>query len=223
MASLLGSALRLHGGMDRWQRVSLIRARLLAHRMPPAEDVWNLFDLQASTRLPVVCLEHRSPDGLISSYENGSLAFYGHSGQRLATPDLSGTHGRLDDDVRTVFGLSGFIWLALNAPFILATSGFDPQVVEPSGSKRRGRLCVLSPEPLGGRARPLIAAFASSGLLRALHQRADGAGGPETTSVPTEYVLERGLLVARRHRMRLRRSGEQPSHLNLMIEAITLG
>lgn len=198
MGSLLGTAVRVHGGMARWQRISLIHGTVVAHRHHGRTE---RFVLQASTRLPLLCLEHQAPGGLISSFRDGLLAVHEPDGRRIAV-DQRARGGRLGDDAWDVFGTSGILWLALNAPFAFATDGFSP-VADPQSRAGRQRLHIETPASLGGRTRPLLAAFSHRGVLRAIHQRLGGGLPGVATILNSRYALRSGLLVATRQRLRM--------------------
>jgi hypothetical protein len=220
MGSLLGNATRVHGGMDRWQRVSIIRATVVARRFirghAPSEQ-W--FNLMASTRLPLLCLEHRVSGGLVCSFRSGTLAVHGPSGRRLATPD---ERGATFDDAWPVFRFSEALWLALNSPFIFEAEGLSP-VETGTRLRSRRRLGIDAPAMIGGSAKSVVATFSQEGVLRSIHQRMD-TGNSVTTTVPTAYALHNGLLFA--HGQCLRVSGlsadTRRPRLHLAFHAVTL-
>lgn len=198
MGSLLGTAVRVHGGIDRWQGISLIQATVVAHR--PHGRV-ERFALQASTRLPLLCLEHQVPGGLISSFRDGLLVVHEPDGRRIAV-DQHARSSQGGNDGWDIFGASGVLWLALNAPFVFATGGFVP-LAQPLVHAGRQRLHIGPPTSLGGRMRPILAAFTNHGVLRAVHQRLSGGLPGVATVLNSRYALRGGLLVATRQRLRM--------------------
>jgi hypothetical protein len=217
MGSLLAAAVRVHGGMDRWQRISAIRATasVLVGR-PGRARAEMQFDLIASTRVPVLCLAQRVSGGLISSFRNGILSVHESDGVSPVTapPDTDAAH-----TAWRVFDASEAIWFALNAPFVFAADAFV-SADDGEARARVRRVVVHTPPANGIAALSATAIFSAQGVLRAVHLR---RSEPVLTSVSmSAYALQEGLLIARHHRVRMTGapSGSHASSVNVSFDAV---
>lgn len=183
---LLSLAVRAHGGLDRWERLSEIRVRLDAGGLALASK-WKpraLRDLRAavSTRTPRTVFEGFPRAGMRGIFEPEVVRLEEASGRvaaerRNPRSAFRGIrHALWWDDLDVLYFAGYALWNYLTAPFLLLRPGVETRELPAAGGRGR-RLAVGFPPDLPTHSRTQVFHFDGSGLLRRLDYTAEVFGG----------------------------------------------
>ena|ERR1700722_14163969 len=212
MNDLLKLAVGAHGGMDRWNKMNSLEAKIsvtgalwhLKGKPDVLKDIHveaKLHEQKMTTRIVgrntrmifnkgQVAIE--TEDGhLLESREDGRLAF---AGQSLQTPW---------DDLHVAYFNSYALWTYLTIPFLYAGSGFITEELAPwqeNGEEWRP-LKVKFPDSVVTHTREQISYFGKDGLLRRHEYSVDVLGGASGLNYAFEYRDFGGIKVPTKRRV----------------------
>jgi hypothetical protein len=212
MSELLDVAVKAHGGLERWNKVSAIRvaasitgaiwfvkskgdvlknivmtAETKAERLVmdfPGQDKRSIFEPQH------IVLEKL--DGtLIEARDNPERSFEGHQRE---TPW---------DDIHVAYFGGEALWTYLNTPFLYTQEGFSTEEIASihvDGETWR-RLKVTFPDTVKSHTREQISCFGPDGLLRRHDYTVDILGGATGLNYASDYRDVDGIIVPTKRRV----------------------
>jgi hypothetical protein len=206
MNELLSMAIKAHGGMDRWNKVTSVVAELsitgaiwYVKGKPDvlknivmtvgtrAEQVTTIFPGQdkRSTFEPDRVVMERSDGTPVEARDNPEASF---TGQQLDTPW---------DDIHVAYFSGEALWTYLNTPFLYARDDFATEEIAPiqvDGETWR-RLKVTFPNTVKSHTREQISCFGPDGLLRRHDYTVDILGGTTGLNYATDYRDVDGIII----------------------------
>jgi hypothetical protein len=221
MTDLLETAIKAHGGRDRWQQVKKLTAKAkIGGGLWGAKGKSGILD-----DTTVIAEAHRqhleySPfgEGRHSVYEPDHTAIVGSDGNVLERRDnpratFQGHVRETQWDNHNLIYFSGYaMWTYLTTPFLFKMPGFIVEEVEPwseDGEEWR-RLKVTFPATVPSHSTVQIFYFDRSGLLRRHDYSADVLGGMPSANYATDPKEFGGLIVPTKRRVFARTSDNRP-------------
>lgn len=220
MPGLLELALEAHGGVDRWERVSHIRARLDSGGLALASK-WKpraLRGLEAavSTKTPRTVLEGFPRAGMRGVFQPDSSRLESAGGEVVAVRHHPRSafrglrHALWWDDLDVLYFAGYALWNYLTTPFLLSRPGVETRELEPADGRWR-RLEVRFPPEVPTHSRTQVFHFDEAGLLRRLDYTAEAFGGWARAAHHCDGHREiDGITVATRRRVLPRGRGGSP-------------
>jgi hypothetical protein len=209
---LLDLAVKAHGGLDRWNKVKVIKVAAsitgAIWYVKGKGDFLKNVVLTASTRKQHLTLDFpgqnkratfdpnriviETLDGtLIEARDNPEKSF---KGQQRETPW---------DDIQVVYFVGEALWTYLNTPFLYTHDGFTSQEIpsiQVEGETWR-RLKVIFPASVKSHTREQISCFGPDGLLRRHDYTVDILGGATGLNYASDYRDIDGIIVPARRRV----------------------
>ncbi|HLZ79987.1 MAG TPA: hypothetical protein VKQ09_11685 [Sphingomonas sp.] len=205
MNDLLAFAIEAHGGIERWNQFSRLRAELsidgaIWHlKQQPGLFTKSVFDIathEEQVSISPFLAPHLHtdfiPSRLTLSNDGGAIekawdepetAFVGHE---QATPWAP---------LHAAYFASEALWTYLTKPFLYTYPGFESEEIEPwheNGEEWR-RLKVTFPNHIKSHTRTQITHFGPDGLVRRHDYTVDVLGGAPGANYVTEYAEYQGL------------------------------
>lgn len=212
MSELLDLAVKAHGGLERWNKVTSIRvaasitgaiwfvkgkgdvlknivmtAETKAERLVmdfPGQDKRSIFEPQH--------IDLEKLDGtLIEARDNPEKSFEGHQRE---TPW---------DDIHVAYFSGEALWTYLNTPFLYTQKGFSTEEIasiQVDGETWR-RLKVTFPDTVKSHTREQISCFGPDGLLRRHDYTVDILGGATGLNYASDYRDVDGIVVPTKRRV----------------------
>lgn len=234
MSDLLTEVVRAHGGLDRWKRLTTLRASLvtggefwamkgLVQDPAPREMTVSLHEERASVH-PFGAPDQRTvftPDRVAIEKLDGRLvAERRNSGSAFAGHDLTTPWGPLD---RAYF--NGYaLWTYLTTPFLFTLPGFESVEIEPwqEGDERWRVLRVTFPPGIVSHSAGQEFYFGEDNLLRRHDYRVDVAGGFDAAQYVYDLVESDGIVVPTK-RLAYRRGADRRAITEQVMVSIDLG
>ncbi|GAA0309021.1 hypothetical protein GCM10009087_18820 [Sphingomonas oligophenolica] len=213
MNDLLAFAVEAHGGMERWNAFTRLRAELSVGgaiweiKQQPGLLTDKLFEIEtrrehltitpfgdADARLDFVPgrLAIETLDGkIVETRNNPESAFVG---QVRETPW---------DRLHVAYFVGEALWTYLTSPFLYTYPGFETEEIEPwqeDGEEWR-RLRVTFPDHIASHTRTQITHFGPDGLMRRHDYTVDILGGATGANYPSAYKQFQGLMMPTRRRI----------------------
>ncbi len=215
MSDLLDMAVHAHGGLQRWNEFTTLKAELSVDGA-----IWHLkqqaglltdkiFEIDTHnerlTITPFTAPDRRSvflPDRLVietlggdavESRDDPEAAF---AGQTLETPW---------DKFHVAYFASEALWTYLTSPFLYTYSGFESEEIEPwqeNGEEWR-RLKVTFPDAIASHTKTQITHFGPDGLMRRhrLHRRRHSRRGQRAPNYVSDYRTFQGIKMPTKRRI----------------------
>ena len=212
MNDLLELAIKAHGGLERWEKVTSVTAGAsitgAIWYVKGRPDVLKSVQVRADTtaeRLTMVFVgqDKRStfqPDRVVIETGDGTLIDArddreaSFEGQTTDTPW---------DDIHVAFFSGEALWTYLNVPFLYARDDFESEeiaAIEANGEVWR-RLKVTFPATVKSHTHEQISCFGPDGLLRRHDYTVDILGGATGLNYVSEYQDVDGIIVPTRRRV----------------------
>lgn len=213
MNDLLAFAVEAHGGLDRWNSFSRLRAELSVDgaiwhlKQQPGLLTDKVFNIDThSERLsitPFTGADRRSvfvPGRLALETLDGELIEerlnpeQAYAGQTLETPW---------DAFHVAYFVSEALWTYLTSPFLYTYPGFETEEIEPwheNGEVWR-RLQVTFPDHIASHTKTQITHFGPDGLMRRHDYTVDILGGATGANYVSDYREVQGLMMPTRRRI----------------------
>jgi len=213
MNELLAFAVEAHGGMERWNTFTRLRAELSVGgaiweiKQQPGLLTDKLFEIEthiehltvtpfgaADTRLDFAPgrLAIETLDGMIVETRNNPESAF--VGQVRETPW---------DRLHVAYFVGEALWTYLTSPFLYTYPGFETEEIEPwqeDGEEWR-RLRVTFPDHIASHTRTQITHFGPDGLMRRHDYTVDILGGATGANYPSAYKQFQGLMMPTRRRI----------------------
>lgn len=216
MNDLLDLAIRAHGGLERWEKISRFRAvASITGAIWPLTGSGGLLDdivLEGSTREQCVVLAPFPERGQRAVWRPSIVAIEKLDGSQVreqeepsdAFPPMALTVPW--DPLQVVHLAAQLTWSYLVSPFIFAGDGFVTQELGPwpQGDEVWRRLEVRFPESLSAHSRLQTCYFDDRGLLRRQDYSVDAPGGQAMLDYPSAYREFDGIAVPTRRRAYVR-------------------
>ncbi|OXC77127.1 hypothetical protein [Caballeronia sordidicola] len=213
MNDLLAFAIDAHGGLDRWNAFSRLKAELSVDgaiwhlKQQPGLLNDKVFEIdthqQRLTITPFLAAGHRSVfvpgrvsveklDGtVLESRDDPEAAYAGHVQE---TPW---------DKFHVTYFASEALWTYLTSPFLYTYPGFESEEIEPwheNGEEWR-RLEVTFPADIHSHTRTQITHFGPDGLMRRHDYTVDILGGASGANYVSDYVEFQGIKMPTKRRI----------------------
>jgi hypothetical protein len=205
MNDLLATALEAHGGLDRWNDFTTLKAELSVDgaiwyaKKQPGLLTDKIFEIDThSERLtitPFTAPDRRSlfvPDRLVLEALDGTVIESrddpeaAYAGQTFETPW---------DKFHVAYFASEALWTYLTSPFLYTYPGFESEEIEPwheNGEVWR-RLKVTFPDHIASHNKTQITHFGPDGLMRRHDYTVDILGGATGANYTTNYREFQGI------------------------------
>ncbi len=211
MNDLAALAINAHGGLDQWQRLKTVSARLLQ-----AGVLWQLKgqggvldDVQVTVDLRKEWASHRpfGQSNRHSSFQPDRVAIEKNGGEVVeerANPRESFTGHKFDtpwDSLHLAYFAGYAMWTYMTTPFLFALSGVETEELESwqeNGETLR-RLKVTFPESLATHSAVQTFYFDRQGRLKRHDYEVDIAGGTPAAHYVSGLTDVSGILVPTRH------------------------
>jgi hypothetical protein len=210
MSELLTSALAAHGGLDRWNKLTSIRARLsvtgalfaskgIAGQLEGIEMEVQLHEQKVVTYFPAKKRRW--------VFQTNSIVVEADSGEKLA--EYSYPRGSFQgneaswEEVHLAYFDSYALWNYLTSPFLYASPGFEVEELETwqeEGESWRP-LKITFPAHIATHTKEQIAFFGQDGLLRRLEYSVDVLGGDKGLNYPSQYRVFNGIMLPMKRRV----------------------
>jgi len=198
MNDLLSTAIKAHGGMDRWSTVTSVEITAsitgAIWHVKGKPDVLKSVVMTADTgseRLTTVFpgQDKRSvfePDRVVIERADGTSA------EARDDPEASFAGQKLDtpwDDIHVAYFSGEALWTYLNTPFPYARDDFATEEIAPveAAGETWRRLKVTFPDTVKSHTREQIFCFGADGLLRRHDYTVDILGGGTGLNYATDY------------------------------------
>ncbi len=206
MNELLKLAVNAHGGLDRWNRLKTVTARMSSTgaiwHIKGRPDVLKDIVMELSLREERVLTRYRdqnrrtifTPREIVSESEDGQLF------ERRANPRSSfegQTRETPWDDIHVAYFQSEALWTYLTTPFLYTYPGFITEEISPweeNGETWR-RLKVTFPDSVTSHTHEQISYFGLDGLLRRHEYTVDILGGATGLNYAEAYMEFDGIMV----------------------------
>lgn len=206
MSELLDTAIKAHGGLDRWNKIKAIKtAASLTGSIwfvKGRGDVLKNVDILAETKRERLTMDFPGQDKrtvfepnrvdvetsqgkLIAGRDDPEKSFEGHTRE---TPW---------DDVHVAYFSGEAMWTYLNTPFLYAQPGFETEEISSinvDGETWR-RLKIVFPENVKSHTRVQISCFGPDGLLRRHDYTVDVLGGATGLNYAYDYRDVDGIII----------------------------
>ena len=210
MSELLTSALAAYGGLDRWNELTSIRARLSV--------TGGLFASKGTAgQLEGIEMEAQLHEQKLVTYfpekkkrwvfQPNSIVVEADSGEKLAEysdPRRSFRGNEATwEEVHLAYFDSYALWNYLTSPFLYAYPGFEVEELETwqeNGESWRP-LKVTFPPHIVTHTKEQIAFFGEDSLLRRLEYSVDVLGGDKGLNYPTQYRVFNGIMLPMKRRV----------------------
>jgi hypothetical protein len=213
MNDLLTAALEAHGGMDRWNAFSKLRAEVsiggaIWHlKQQPDLLTDQVFEIdtrhQRLTISPFTSPELRSvfvPDRLTLETSQGEVV------EARQNPEASFVGQQYDtpwDAFHVAYFASEALWTYLTSPFLYTYPGFETEEIEPwteNGEEWR-RLKVTFPDDIKSHTKTQITHFGPDGLMRRHDYTVDILGGATGANYVLDYEEIQGIMMPKKRRI----------------------
>jgi hypothetical protein len=222
MNELLELAVQAHGGLERWEKLSKVSARVSGQGA-----LWHLkgnpgllddYNLEAGTREQHVTfdrfsavdrrsrytpnrvyVENTGTGEILQSRDNPRASFDGHV---LETPW---------DDLHVVYFASYAMWTYFTQPFLYTYPGFVTEELSPwqeNGETWR-RLKVTFPDYIATHSREQVSYFGEDGLLRRHDYDVEVSPGANGANYASDYQAFNGIIVPTKRRVYVRQPDGQ--------------
>ena len=198
MNDLLSTAIKAHGGMDRWSTVTSVEITAsitgAIWHVKGKPDVLKSVVMTADTgseRLTTVFpgQDKQSvfePDRVVIERADGTPA------EARDDPEASFAGQKLDtpwDDIHVAYFSGEALWTYLNTPFLYARDDFGTEEIAPveADGETWRRLKVTFPDTVKSHTREQIFCFGADGLLRRHDYTVDILGGGTGLNYATDY------------------------------------
>jgi hypothetical protein len=198
MNDLLSTAIKAHGGMDRWNTVTSVEITAsitgAIWHVKSKPDVLKSVVMTADTRAERLTTvfpgqDKRStfePDRVVIERTDGTLV------QARDDPEASFAGQQLDtpwDDVHVAYFSGEALWTYLNTPFLYARDDFATEEITPveADGETWRRLKVTFPDTVKSHTREQFFCFGADGLLRRHDYTVDILGGGTGLNYATNY------------------------------------
>jgi hypothetical protein len=206
MSDLLQLAVEAHGGIDRWNKLKTVTARLsstgaiwhIKGRPDVLKDIEMELSLQEQKVVTHYLGENRRtifvPGEIVSESEDGKLF------ERRMNPRASfegQTRETPWDDIHVAYFQSEALWTYLTTPFLYTYPGLVTEELSPweeNGEIWR-RLKVTFPDNVTSHTREQISYFGPDGLLRRHEYTVDILGGASGLNYAADYKDFNGIMV----------------------------
>jgi hypothetical protein len=212
MSELLDLAVKAHGGLDRWNKVTAIK---VAASITGA--IWFVKGKGDFLKDVVLTAETRNERLTVDFPGQNKRAVF--EPQRIAIETLDGTPIQARDnpeksfegqqretpwdDIQVIYFVGEALWTYLNTPFLYTHEGFVTQEIssiQVEGETWR-RLKVTFPENVKSHTKEQISCFGPDGLLRRHDYTVDILGGATGLNYASEYRDVDGIIVPTRRRV----------------------
>jgi hypothetical protein len=203
---LLDTAIKAHGGMERWSKLEGIRVVAsitgAIWTVKSQTDVLKDVVITAETRRQRLTMDFNGQDKR-SVFEPQRVAVQTSQGKLLAARDnpeeaFSGHELHTPwDDLHVAYFNGEALWTYLNTPFLYAQPGFRTEEIAPiqvDGETWR-RLQVTFPENVKSHTRTQISCFGPDGLLRRHDYTVDVLGGAPGLNYAYDYRDVAGIVI----------------------------
>jgi hypothetical protein len=213
MSDLLDTVIEAHGGLERWNQVDSVSARLLQggalwalkghggvlddvfvrarlHQEEESHHPFGAPDHRSAFTPERVAIETTSGD-LIDALEHPRPSFAGHTVETAWTT------------LQLAYFVGTAMWTYLTQPFTFALPGFETTELDPwpeSGEKWR-RLHVVWPSSLATHSTEQTLYVGDDGLFRRHDYDVEIMGGTTAAHYLSDYVEVAGIMVPTRHRI----------------------
>jgi len=222
MAELLDAALAAQGGMLRWQRLEMLRARLtvsgLVFGLKGKPDPFRNAEVVVERKRPRTIYAPFAGNGKRGVFESSRVFIETDAGEVLQEREeprnsFAGhkreTHW---DDLHLLYFTGYAIWNYLWAPFFLTLPGFEVRELEPwqddDGTWRR--LAAKFPPGFPSHCPEQVFYFDADGLLRRVDYGADILGGTPVAHYCYDHQNFSGIVLPTRRRAMLRGPDNHP-------------
>lgn len=212
MNNLLDSAVKAHGGLERWNQVKSVRVAasitgaiwFVKSKGDTLKDVVVTVDTKhervsmdfpgqdkCSIFEPSRVVMQKKDGSLIDARDNPEQSFQGH---QLSTPW---------DDIHVAYFSGEALWTYLNTPFVYTHEGFvveEISSIQVDGETWR-RLKVTFPDNVKSHTREQISCFGPDGLLRRHDYTVDILGGATGLNYAFDYRDVEGIVVPTKRRV----------------------
>ena len=212
MNDLLKTALKAHGGLDRWTALTEVRVEAAITGaiwyVKGRPDVLKDVVMTVGTRAERLVTEFpgqdkRSifePDRIVMERADGTLI------EDRADPEKSFEGQRREtpwDDVQVAYFQGEALWTYLNTPFLYTQAGFETEEIAPirADGETWRRLKVTFPDSVKSHTREQVSCFGPDGLLRRHDYTVDILGGATGLNYASEYRDVGGIIVPTRRRV----------------------
>lgn len=210
MSELLTSALAAHGGLDQWNKLTSIRARLSV--------TGGLFTSKGTAgQLEGIEMEAQLHEQKVITYIAGkkrrwvfqpnSIVVEADSGEKLAEHSYPRRSFQGNEafweEVHLAYFNSYALWNYLTSPFLYASPGFKVEELEmwqENGESWRP-LKVTFPAHIATHTKEQIAFFGEDGRLRRLEYSVDVLDGDKGLNYPSEYRVFDGIMLPMKRRV----------------------
>jgi hypothetical protein len=206
MSELLDTAIKAHGGLDRWNKIKAIKTAVSLTGsiwfVKGRGDVLKNVDILADTKRERLTMDFPGQDKrtvfepnrvdvetsqgkLIAGRDDPEKSFEGHTRE---TPW---------DDVHVAYFSGEAMWTYLNTPFLYAQPGFETEEISSinvDGETWR-RLKIVFPENVKSHTRVQISCFGPDGLLRRHDYTVDVLGGATGLNYAYDYRDVDGIII----------------------------
>jgi hypothetical protein len=212
MNDLLETAVRAHGGLERWKRVTSIRVAASITGaiwfVKGKGDVLKDVVLTAETRNERLTIDFVGQDKR-AAFTPGQVRIETREGKLIEARDdpERSFDGQLRetpwDDLQVVYFVGEALWTYLNTPFLYTREGFvsdEISAIEVDGERWR-RLRVTFPDRVKSHTRVQISCFGPDGLLRRHDYTVDILGGATGLNYASEYRDVDGIIIPTKRRV----------------------
>ena len=214
MNELLELAVKAHGGLDRWEKISKVNAHVKAggalwhlkgnpsllddykleiktHEQNVIFNGFSGVDQRSIYTPDHVSVESMSTGETLLSRNNPRGSFDGHV---LETPW---------DDLHVAFFASYAMWLYMTQPFLYTYPGFVTEELSPwqENAETWRRLKITFPDNIATHSREQVSYFGEDGLLRRHDYTVDVNGGATGANYASDYQEFNGIIVPTKRRV----------------------
>ena len=205
MKDLLQLAVDAHGGLERWNSFSKLRAEVsidgaIWHvKQQPGLLIDKVFEIrtheQRLTVHPFPAPDERTvfvPNSIVFETLDGVAV------EKRDNPEASFAGQKFDDPwdkFHVAFFASEALWTYLASPFLYTYPGFESEEIEPwhEGGEEWRRLKVTFPDHIVSHSKTQITHFGSDGLMRRHDYTVDILGGATGANYTTNYKSFQGI------------------------------
>lgn len=207
MNDLLALAINAHGGLERWNGFTALKAALSVDgaiwhlKQQPGLLTDKIFEIQTHTEQLTITpfsmpgvrsvfvpgrITLETPEGkVVESRENPEAAF---AGQTVQSPW---------DKFHVAYFASEALWTYLTSPFLYTYPGFESEEIEPwheNGEVWR-RLKITFPDHIASHTKTQVTHFGPDGLMRRHDYTVDILGGATGANYTTNYREFQGIMM----------------------------
>lgn len=213
MDSLLAFALDAHGGLDRWNAFTRLRAEVsidgaIWHlKQQPGLLTGKVVDID--TQVQRIAIAPFTAPELRSVFVPGRLTLEGGDGAIVETrtdPAAAFAGQTLEspwDPLHVAYFASEALWTYLTSPFLYTYPGFACEEIAPwqeNGEQWR-RLQVTFPDTVASHTRTQVTHFGPDGLMRRHDYTVDILGGATGANYVSDYREVQGIMLPTRRRI----------------------